>query len=110
MELLLNYRNCMGPQEYKFKTKVWLYSGAAAWHFITVPKRVSKEIKNNFGALAGGWGSLPVRVTVGVTHWQTSIFWDNKVSAYILPLKAKVRKLENIRANISVNLGIELIV
>jgi hypothetical protein len=100
----------MGPKEYNFKVRVWLYPGDAAWHFITVPKKISKEIKNNFGALAGGWGALPVRTTIGVTRWQTSIFWDNKDAAYILPLKAKVRKQENIKASSLVSVIIELLV
>ena len=100
----------MGPKEYNFKVKVWLYSGTAAWHFITVPPKTSREIKENFGALAGGWGALPVKVTIGITRWQTSIFWDNKLDAYILPLKAKVRKQESIKANSIVNIGIELLV
>ncbi len=100
----------MGPTEYNFSAQVWLYSGAAAWHFVTVPKKISQEIKNNFGALSGGWGALPVRVKIRQTHWQTSVFWDNKVSAYILPLKAKVRKQESIKAESSVKINLELLV
>lgn len=100
----------MNPKGYSFKAKVWLYSGAAAWHFITLSKKISKEVKNNFGALSGGWGALPVKVTIGDTRWQTSIFWDNKSGGYILPLKAKVRKQENIKANSLVKISLELLV
>ena len=110
MELLPNLVSSMGPKEYNFTAKVWLYTGSAAWHLLTVPKQLSKEIKDNFGALAGGWGALPVKVTVGVTRWQTSLFWDNQLGAYILPLKAKVRKQEQIKAHSRVGVGLELLI
>lgn len=100
----------MEPKKHNFKTKLWLYSGPSAWHFITVPKKIAHEIKNNFGALEGGWGSLPVKVAIGETRWQTSIFWDSKEKSYILPIKAKVRKQENIKANSLVKLSLELLI
>lgn len=100
----------MSPKEYNFRARVWLYQGPAAWHFITLPKKISKEVKNNFGSLAGGWGALPVRVIIGDTSWQTSIFWDNKEAAYILPLKLKVRKQENIKANEFIKISLELLI
>lgn len=78
------------------KSKVWLYPGMAGWHFLTVPKKHSDEIKKKFGANARGWGSLPVTVTIGKTSWRTSIFPDKKAGAYLLPLKAEVRRKEKL--------------
>jgi len=84
-------------REYKITEKVFLWPGeTAAWHFVPVPKVVSAEIKENFGAKAKGFRSLPVTVTVGKTNWDTSIFPDSHSGCYILPLKAKVRKAEDI--------------
>jgi hypothetical protein len=80
----------------KIKSKVWLYSGVSAWHFITIPKKESDEIKKIFDKSARGWGSIPVKVTLGKTIWQTSIFPDKKTGTYLLPLKAEVRKKEEI--------------
>ena len=81
---------------FKFNAKVWIYPGMkGAWYFASVPKKESAEIKKIFGALAGGWGSLPVDVTIGKTSWKTSIFPDKKSASYILPLKSAVRKKEN---------------
>ena len=78
----------------------------AGWHFLSVPKKQSEEIKKMFGAMKRGWGSLPVEVTVGKTSWKTSIFPasakasagrpDKKSGVYLLPLKADVRKKEGI--------------
>lgn len=68
----------------------------SGWRFLVLPKREAEEIKNKYGKSAKGWGSLPVRVTIGKTAWETSIFPDKKSGTYILPLKAQVRRVESI--------------
>jgi hypothetical protein len=78
------------------RAQVWLYPGKAAWHFVTLPKKESETIKELFGDMKLGWGSVPVTVTVGETSWNTSIFPDKKAGAYLLPLKSEVRKKEKI--------------
>lgn len=47
-----------GGVAFKFKAKVWHYEGPTAWHFVTLPKGLSADIKKNFDALKRGWGSL----------------------------------------------------
>lgn len=91
----------------KIKSKVWLYPGMAGWHFLTLPKGQSSKIKKLFMGLEQGFGPLPVLVTIGKTSWQTSIFPDRKAGAYLLPLKATVRKKENIIQGDTVNFGLE---
>lgn len=81
---------------FTIKVRVWLYPGPTAWHFISVPKTVSSTIKKTFGAHARGWGSLRVGVKIGKTEWNTSIFPEKKSGMYLLPLKALVRKAEDI--------------
>ncbi len=81
---------------YKMRSKVWPYPGMAGWRFLTLPKKQGQEIKQKFGKNARGWGSLPVSVTIGTTVWNTSIFPDKISGSYVLPLKAKVRKMESI--------------
>ncbi len=93
---------------YKMRAKVWLYVGMAGWHFVTVPKKQSNEIKELFGGMAGGWGSLPVIVTIGKTSWKTSIFPAKKSGAYLLPLKAEVRKKEEITNGDTINFLLEI--
>lgn len=41
----------MIERNYKIKADVWLYPGAAAWHFVTLPKTESNEIKTIFGSI-----------------------------------------------------------
>ena len=82
---------------YFFQAKVWLYPGKAGWHFITVPSDITADIDYHFDHLKKGWGSLPVKVTVRNTTWETSIFPDKKSKSYLLPMKQEVRKKENVK-------------
>ena len=72
------------------------YEGPAAWYFLTIPKKESAEIKKREEKKPRrGWGSVRVRVTIGGTTWDTSIFPD-KGGVYLLPVKAQVRKREGL--------------
>ena len=93
---------------YEFDAKVWAYQGEAAWYFVTLPKNIAREIDFEHGHHKAGFGSLRVRVTIGHTSWQTSIFTDNKSSSYMLPLKAEVRKAEDIEAGDEVDIQLEI--
>ncbi len=81
---------------FKFKSKLWVYAGPSAWHFLSVPKKLSGELKNRYNDRTRGFGSLPVKIKIGDTQWRTSIFPDSKTSTYLLPVKLAVRKKENI--------------
>jgi Domain of unknown function (DUF1905) len=83
-----------------FTAPCWLYSGKGAWYFVNLPADSAGEITYFSKALNGGkrigWGSVRVTVQVGKTVWQTSLFPDSKNKSYVLPIKAAVRKAENI--------------
>lgn len=98
----------MKKPKYQVKSKVWIYPGISGWHFVNIPKKQSKEIKNLFGEMAGGWGSLPVIVTIKKTSWKTSIFPDKKSNTYLLPLKSEVREKEKILSGNIINFEIEI--
>ena len=98
----------MMKTRYKMRGKVWLYPGMAGWHFVTLPKKQSAEIKKLFGILKRGWGSLRVVATVGKTSWATSIFPDKKAGAYLLPIKASVRKQESVVAGDTITFLVEI--
>ena len=86
----------MKYNQYKIRANVWLYPGMAGWHFVSVPKKQSEEVKKSFSTPRRGWGSIPVTVTIDKTTWKTSIFPDKQSGGYLLPLKADVRKKEQI--------------
>lgn len=99
----------MSTKRYHLRSEVWLYPGMAAWHFASLPKKEAEEISKKFGSKKRGWGSLPVRVTIGKTSWTTSIFPDKRSGTYLLPLKSAVRKKEEIQAKEQVEFMIEVL-
>lgn len=97
--------------KYKISEKMFLYpTETAAWHFVPITKKISVEIKDKFGKNRKGFGSIPVEVMIGESVWNTSIFPDKRAGLYILPIKAKVRKAENIEAGEVVDFSIRIII
>ncbi|MEE9330964.1 MAG: DUF1905 domain-containing protein [Methylophilaceae bacterium] len=96
---------------FSFTGKCWLWqSKGAAWHFISLPKDKSEEIKffnENLSVKKRGWGSVRVVATVGKTEWKTSIF-PQKEGAYLLPIKADVRKQEKILVDSEVQVTLKI--
>ncbi len=84
-------------KEYRFKGKVWKYKGHAGWYFVTLPKALSKTIRQFHGLSEEGWGRLKVNAAIDEITWTTAIWFDTKFASYLLPIKATVRK----RADIS---------
>ena len=74
---------------------VWRADGST-WHFATVPADVSDDIDATVGDLTGGFGSVRVEVTLGGSVWRTSLFPSHEHAAYVLPMKAAVRRAEGI--------------
>jgi len=96
-------------RKYEFEAQVWKWPGMAAWHFVTVDAGVAVRIREErAGAPRVGWGSVPVSVTVGKTTWKTSIFPDKKSGLYLLPMKAEVRKKENISAGDTISVSLTM--
>ena len=75
---------------------MWKWKGDSAWHFLTLPFDVSDDIEARTAHVTRGFGSVRVRVTIGATTWDTSVFPDTKAEAYVLPVKAPVRTAEQL--------------
>ncbi|TAL50453.1 DUF1905 domain-containing protein [Patescibacteria group bacterium] len=91
------------------RSKIWLYSGdKAAWHFLTLSNVAAEKLKAAFKQPRRGWGSIPVIVQIGKSQWKTSVFPESKLGIFILPIKAKVRKVENIKHGRTVSFTIEV--
>ena len=98
----------MKSNPFSFKAKVWLYDGAAAWHFVTLPATLAQTIRELFDESKKGWGSIPVMVTINQVSWKTSIFPDKKSKSYLLPLKADIRKKLKITEGATLTIMIEV--
>ena len=82
--------------EFKFTGEIWRHHGKGGWHFITLPKKLSIKIREIHQESEEGWGRLKTEATVKQTTWKTSLWFDTKAGAYLLPLKSQVRKKEKL--------------
>ncbi|MFN7161330.1 MAG: DUF1905 domain-containing protein [Candidatus Gracilibacteria bacterium] len=98
----------MAVSEFTFSAQIWIYEGPASWHFVSLSVDISKDVKAHFHGASRGWGSLPVNVSIGNTIWKTSIFPDSKKAMYILPLKADIRKKEQLVSGQEITCSIEI--
>ena len=81
---------------YRTRARLWRWNGGkASWFFLTLPAPISREIRLvDAGPRRVGFGALRVEVTIGGSTWETSIFPSAELDAYLLPVKATIRKAE----------------
>ncbi|PBQ34920.1 hypothetical protein CNR22_15400 [Sphingobacteriaceae bacterium] len=82
--------------KYAFSEKVWQHSSPGGWYFVSLPKEMSKEIRDILGSQEEGWGRLKAIARIGNSEWKTAIWFDSKRKTYLLPLKTEIRRKENI--------------
>ncbi len=82
--------------EFSFEAAIWVYQGKAKIYFVTVPEDIATSIKAFVAGPRRGWGAVRVTVRIGETCWRTSMFPMSAQKTYILPIKAEVRKVENL--------------
>ena len=90
----------------EFTGKIWFWQGPAPWYFVTVPEEQSHDLKAISSLVTYGWGVIPVHVRIGKTEWQTSLFPKNGL--YIVPVKASVRRAENLEEGDNVTVRLEV--
>jgi hypothetical protein len=90
---------------YHTRAKLWRWNGGkTSWFFLTLPASVSRDIRLvDAGPRRVGFGALRVEATIGNTTWTTSIFPSAQLDAYLLPVKAAVRKAEKMQEGKSVS-------
>ena len=95
---------------YQFRAELWVGNGKGAWYFVTMPSDISKEMRALFSDLSPGFGSIAIKATIGKSEWQTSVFYDTKIQAFLLPIKSIIRKKETIHHGDMLDISIEVIV
>ena len=80
--------------EIRFSGELWYWRGPAPWFFATVPDAQCQDLQALSGLVSYGWGMIPVTATIGTSTWKTSLF--PKDGRYVLPVKAQVRKKEQL--------------
>ena len=89
-----------------FAGEIWYWRGPSPFYFVTVPEEQCRDLREVSVALSYGWGCLPCTVTLGGSTWRTSMF--PKDGGYIVPLKAKVRRAEEVDEGMVVDLRLEM--
>jgi hypothetical protein len=80
--------------ELEVRGEIWFWKGPAPWHFITVPEAESLDVEATSAVVSYGWGMIPVTARIGATEWETSLF--PKDDRYVVPIKAAVRRAEEL--------------
>jgi Domain of unknown function (DUF1905) len=89
---------------FKLKAKVWLYPGAAGWHFVNLDKKMSAQIRAIYPK-----GFVKVKVRVGKTEWNTSLFPHKESGCYLLSIKSQIRKKEDMWEGDEVSLVFQIL-
>lgn len=80
--------------KFEFVSEVIEWRGPAPFYFATTPEDVTHELETSSDHLSYGWGCIPVDVTIGTTTFYTALI--PREGTYFVPLKAAVRKSEQI--------------
>ena len=96
--------------ECAFTAELWIWDArkSDSWVFVTVPPEHSDDIRMH-SSPGSGFGSVRVEVTVGGSTLRTSVFPDKQSGCYVLPIKAAVRKAEQVQARDSVAVGLRTV-
>ena len=90
----------------EFEGEIIYWRGPAPFLFVTLPEEQSRDVKAISNRVTYGWGVIPVRVRLGHTEWQTSLF--PKDGRYLVPIKVSVQKAERVGVGDMVTVQLEI--
>jgi Domain of unknown function (DUF1905) len=90
----------------EFSGKLWYWKGPSPWYFVTVPAKQCRDLKAASKFVTYGWGMIPVKIQIGETECKTSLF--PKDGRYIVPVKASLRKAENLEEGDKITVRLEV--
>lgn len=90
----------------KFTGKVFFWRGPAPYYFVAMPDQESGDVKAIAKRVTYGWGVIPVKVQIGKTEWETSLF--PKDGRYLVPIKTKVLNAEGLNEGDEVSIRLEV--
>ena len=95
-----------GKIHFEFTAQIWRYSGEGGWYFVSLPEEISPEIREHLKWQEEGWGRMKAMAKIGHYRWETAIWFDSKRNTYLLPLKAEVRKKEQLSEGAEIHVDI----
>lgn len=78
-----------------FVSEVIRFDGPGGWHGVFLPPDATSEVR--FFGRANALGAIAVRAQIGATEVRTSLFPDKRRDSFLLPLKASLRRSENVK-------------
>lgn len=75
--------------EFEFVDEMLFWRGPSPYHFVPIPVDACLAIREVAHLVSYGWGVIPVRVRIGASHFDTSLF--PKDGGYLVPVKDAVR-------------------
>jgi hypothetical protein len=98
-----------GKIQYDFSAEAWQHASVGGgWYFVSLPLALSKEIREHLKWQEEGWGRLKATAQIGKSEWETAIWFDTKQNRYLLPLKAAIRKKENIEVGHTLQVSVRV--
>ena len=91
---------------YTFAAKMWQHNPPVGWHFVSLPKKMSSEIRQLFKNQEEGWGRMKATAIINNIQWVTAIWFDTKQEVYTLPIKVEIRKKANMTLNDTIKISI----
>ena len=89
-----------------FEGEIWFWKGPAPWFFVTVPEQQGRDLQAIMRMVTYGWGMIPVEVEIGQSRWKTALF--PKDDRYIVPIRANIRKAENLHEGDTIFVQLEV--
>ncbi len=77
-----------------FVGELYHWRGPSPYHFIAVPEETCVELRALSPVVSYGWGMIPVRVWIGGSTWETSLF--PKDGGYVMPIRDAIRTSEEL--------------
>lgn len=93
--------------DFEFSGTIFEWRGPAPHHFIDVPDEECADISELAAEVTYGWGMIPVRLRLGESEWETSLWPRN--GRYVVPLKLAVRRAEGVGTGDTVAIGLAVV-
>jgi hypothetical protein len=95
-----------GKITYEFSAELWQYPAPGGWFFVSLPAEMSVEIRQNLKQHEEGWGRLKITAKTGKSQWESAMWFDTQRHTYLLPIKAEIRRKENLEADREIQITI----
>lgn len=103
-------------EDLRYKARLWRWtgpSGGGTWHFLTIDGDAGDALSGTalmrkLEGLARGFGSLKVKARIGESSFTTSVFPSKADDGWLLPVKASVRRAEDIAEGDEVEVFLEV--